>query len=67
MKSTNIICLLLFAIIISINAAPLKNVRQTLKQPDGTIINCYASGDEFYHWLHDKEGFTITFNNETKY
>ena len=47
--------------------APLKNVPQTFKQPDGTIINCFASGDEYYHWLHDKDGYTITFNTQSKY
>ena len=31
----------------------------TIKQPDGTLINCYVSGDEYFNWLHDKDGFTI--------
>lgn len=22
-------------------------------------ITLYASGDEFYHWVHDKDGYTI--------
>lgn len=28
-------------------------------QPDGTEIACYVSGDEFFNWLHDKDGYTI--------
>lgn len=28
-------------------------------QPDGEVIACYVSGDEFFNWLHDAEGFTI--------
>ena len=40
-------------------AAYLRNVPQTLRQPDGRVLNCLASGDEFYHWLHDKDDFTI--------
>ncbi|MEW5843530.1 MAG: M6 family metalloprotease domain-containing protein [Bacteroidota bacterium] len=47
--------------------APLKYVPQTLIQPDGSIVKCFASGDEYYHWLHDKDGFTITFNPATRY
>lgn len=33
-----------------------------LIQPDGVILNLYASGDEFYNWVHDKYGFTIVKN-----
>ncbi len=50
--------LLLFCII-TINAAPFKNVEKILTQPDGTELHCYASGDEFYSRLHDKDGYTI--------
>jgi M6 family metalloprotease-like protein len=39
--------------------APLKDVPQTLVQPDGSVVNCFASGDEFYHWLHDASGYPI--------
>ncbi len=40
-------------------AAYLTNVPQTITQPDGTVIECLASGDEFHNWLHDKDNFTI--------
>ena len=40
-------------------AAPFKNIEIRLTQPDGQVINCYASGDEFYNYLHDANGFTI--------
>ena len=40
-------------------AAPFNNLPLTLRQPDGTIINCFSSGDEFHNWLHDENGFTI--------
>ena len=39
--------------------APLKNIPVQLKQPNGQIVNCFASGDEFYNYLHDENGFTI--------
>ena len=43
-----------------VQASPLKFVPQTLKQPTSEIIHCFASGDEYFHWLHDKDGYTIT-------
>lgn len=40
----------------------LYNVPKIIEQPDGTKINCLASGDEFYNYLHDKNSFTIVLN-----
>lgn len=37
----------------------LFNVPQELMQPDGNIVNCFASGDEHFNWLHDKNGYII--------
>ena len=64
--------LILFAVIFlgfgfGASAAYLEFVPQQLTQPDGTILNCYASGDEYYHWLHDAQRFTIIHNPETGY
>lgn len=59
------IILLLFA---GINyCGPLRFVPQKFVQPNGDTLKCFASGDEFYHWLHDKDGYTITYNPKTKY
>jgi M6 family metalloprotease-like protein len=30
-----------------------------LVQPGGDTVHCFASGDEYYHWLHDTDNFTI--------
>ncbi|TVQ69190.1 MAG: M6 family metalloprotease domain-containing protein [Balneolaceae bacterium] len=54
--------LLLF---LEVSGAPLRNVSQTLTQPDGTILHCFASGDEFHNWLHDADGYTIIQHPET--
>jgi len=48
-------------------AAYLTDVSVQVTQPNGNVINCFASGDEYYHWLHDKDGFTITRNPVTGY
>jgi M6 family metalloprotease-like protein len=45
----------------------LRNVPQTLTQPNGAVVHCYASGDEYYHWLHDEQGFTIVRDRKTGY
>ena len=34
-------------------------------QPNGDTLHCYVSGDEYYHRLHDAEGYTIVQNRET--
>lgn len=49
---------MLFAII-SLFAANFKDLPSTITQPDGTVINCFVSGDEFFNYLHDAEGYTI--------
>ena len=45
--------------------AYLKNVPQILHQPDGSILKCYASGDEYHNWLHDANGYTIIQDSQT--
>lgn len=40
----------------------IENMHVRITQPNGEIINCFASGDEFYNWLHDANGFTIVKN-----
>jgi M6 family metalloprotease-like protein len=49
------------------SAAPLSYVPQRLMQPDGTFLECFASGDEYYNWLHDQLGYTIVQNPVTGY
>ncbi|MBO4645713.1 MAG: M6 family metalloprotease domain-containing protein [Bacteroidales bacterium] len=48
-------------------AAYLVNVPRTFVQPNGDTLHCFATGDEFYHYLHDAEGFTIVKNVQTGY
>ena len=55
----HLILTLLLAIGLSMLAAPLQNVPVQITQPNGQVINCFASGDEFYNYLHDANGFTI--------
>ena len=51
--------------ILSVSMALGSDIRfepQELHQPDGKFIQCFASGDEYYHWLHDSLGYTIIHN-----
>ena len=48
-------------------SAPLENVPVTVTQPDGVVLNIFASGDEFYNWLHDKDYYTIIKDSKTGY
>ena len=56
MKIKPLLTILLLLYLTTINAAPFKNIEKILTQPDGTELHCYASGDEFYSRLHDRDG-----------
>jgi len=40
-------------------AAPLSYTPLTVRQSDGETLFLYASGDEFYNWIHDHNGYTV--------
>ena len=52
---------------VSAQAAFLRNVPQILKQPDGTVVHLFATGDEYYNRLHDGNGFTVLRDPDTGY
>jgi M6 family metalloprotease-like protein len=58
MKQAYFLCLLFFTAI-TITAAPVDFLPVSIQQPDGTVIQCYVSGDEFFNFLHDDQGYTI--------
>lgn len=61
-----VLCLTIsFLTVSSTQAAYLTNISRTLIQPNGDTLHCLASGDEYYNWLHDANGFTIVQNVET--
>ncbi|HRP01301.1 MAG TPA: M6 family metalloprotease domain-containing protein [Candidatus Kapabacteria bacterium] len=60
----------LLIVIITVNisfSAYLSKVPQTVNQPDGTILNCYATGDEYFNRLHDANNYTIIQNEQGWY
>lgn len=56
---------LLFAV--SVNAAPVNGLEQTVTQPNGTEITVYLYGDEVYSYMTDHEGNVVVENPETGY
>ena len=65
MKRLFIVFLCFFFFVGNLQAAYLRGVPQKITQPDGTIIECFASGDEFHNWAHDENNFTIIQDHET--
>ncbi|MCF7814071.1 MAG: M6 family metalloprotease domain-containing protein [Candidatus Cloacimonetes bacterium] len=59
------ILILLTILAVNLFGAYLTDLPQTLTQPDGTILNCLASGDEFHNWLHDTDNYTIMVHPQT--
>ena len=51
----------------TMQAAYFSNIPYTLRQPNGDTLQCLITGDEFYHYLHDADGFTIVKNPQTGY
>jgi len=62
-----IIVALLLAVSSIIYASPLKNIPVSVTQPNGDILKCLASGDEFFNYLHDASGNIIIQHPQTGY
>lgn len=69
MKKIHVVWCALVMVLISLplSGALLKNVPVTVTQPNGEALRLFASGDEFYNWLHDAKGYTIIQDPETGY
>ncbi|MFC2104347.1 M6 family metalloprotease domain-containing protein [Bacteroidota bacterium] len=46
-------------LVLIVFSAPFKFLPHKVTQPDGAIIECFLSGDEFFNWIHDKDGYSI--------
>jgi hypothetical protein len=45
----------------------VENHSMSITQPDGTVIKCLYTGDEYYGRFHNADGYTIIQNLETGY
>ena len=59
MKRNLLFIVFLCCTCLCIHAAPFRFLETIVIQVDGSQLVLYASGDEFYHWIHDKDGYTI--------
>ncbi|MBQ7551272.1 MAG: M6 family metalloprotease domain-containing protein, partial [Bacteroidales bacterium] len=67
MKKITLFLVNLVVLITISQAAYLENIPVTRLQPDGDTLYCFASGDEYYNYLHDAEGYTILQDPVTGY
>ncbi len=47
-----------------VSAAPVRFKPLTLSQPDGSPVSLFITGDEFYRYLHDENGYPIVRDDE---
>ena len=45
----------------------IDSIQVELIQPDGTIIDCYVKGDQYYRTVHDQDGYSIIQNKRDGY
>jgi len=65
MKKLFLLLGFLLAVWLRGNAAYIERFPVTVTQPDSTVINCFVSGDEFYNWVHDSNGYTLIRDPQT--
>lgn len=53
----------LIAATVTAQAAFVTNAPVTLIQPNGDTLHLFATGDEFYHRLHDADNYTVVRNS----
>ncbi len=59
MRRLSLVIVGIILILSATEAAWFDYLPHKIKQPDGEIIDCFVSGDEFFNWIHDKDGYTI--------
>ena len=65
MKKLLLFIAFLLTFAFTIHASPVEKFPVTLTQPDGTEIHCFVSGDEYYNWAHDGDGYTLIRDAQT--
>jgi hypothetical protein len=56
-----------FVLIPAAEAALLQNVPITLRQPDGTVVRCFVTGDEYHNYIHDRQGDVAVQDPKSRY
>lgn len=58
---------LLFLLIQGLQAAPISNKEYELRQPDGSLVRAFVSGDEFYQDVEAIDGYSLIRDSVTKW
>lgn len=58
---------LLFILSAPVFGAFLHDYPSSIRQPDGTVLNVLLSGDEYYNWVTDTDGFVIMRDPDSGY
>ncbi len=66
-KSLVLVLFALLASIGSVYATYIEKLPVSVTQPDGVELNLFASGDEYYNWMHDADNYTIIKDQATGY
>lgn len=67
LSKTALLSLLLLILASGLMGAYLTFQPVDVSQPDGTKLSLFASGDEYYNWLHDRDGYTVKQNPQGWY
>lgn len=59
MRRRTLVILVMLFMLTLVKAAYFQRLPYSVTQPDGKTISCFVTGDEFYNWIHDANGFTI--------
>lgn len=62
-----LVAVIMFIISGTLFGAYLQFEPQEVYQPDGTKLDLFATGDEYYNWMHDKDGYTLKQNDKGWY
>jgi len=58
---------LLLSFAASLSAAWVEDIPESYTQPDGVVVEYFSSGDEYYHWAHDAQGYKMMYDTSTGY
>ena len=61
----NLVFVFLLAFSLAAYAGYVEKFPITVTQPDGEIVHCFTSGDEFFNWVHDSNGYTLVRDPQT--
>ena len=67
MKTYFLIFSLLLLLIQGLQAAPIFHKEYELRQPDGSLVSTFVSGDEFYQDVETADGYSLIRDSVTKW